>query len=973
MLIYCPVTGLPIVGSPNATYPKNGINSTDAPFPDLLESQKAQIRLTSNNGVSSIHQVHCSVQIKGDRPYPSPDRQEIVICPSSGEELRLLRLLVIHDIPRSRVVLRLPASFRSRVYSVLSWWFETLSQSSRAVIPSYALTPEIEFIPETITHSKSDSPKTQAPKTQAPKTQAPKTQAPKTQAPKTQAPKTQKPQTDTSAKEFSRAQTPLSTSSPKKKEPSKSFQISATESQEKAASFTSPKPSEEKELLKSKEAPSTFTSAPQEKQSPTTASELSPPSEPLLPDFSDEDEEAPTIMGTAFEKEELDQLLASTQDDDDEDDISSEKTTSSPSAEDLPEEEKGTIQRPAIDLPLPPSKKKQSSLLNKQELEPSVDEVLSDLLKTTASPTQEQQHTLEELPDEEEFLPDLPTVSRPAPAALAELLKSDRKLEELDDDELILEDDQIISEDTFEPGIQVFPEIDPPEAFDRNLKKWQKRQTPYWFEADPSTQSCHVYFKTPPESTKILDQGGQVSFFFQLHRLATFPLIVLLLLIQDEEQQNQTILYCPIDADDPNSLMFLDLLMQDFTLHISLFTDDYKIHRKLKITQPLEQNVEYLLNEARNWKKTIGKSLNFKKAIEEFEAPDYDKLGKMTHNFSEDSFIVLDSPSMTRLAAGIVSYWSQKEQADYLIAIKSFPLQFFKEIQHRVITASLDFGIYLTPELQKIAIEMGLASSEEEVLKTLLSSFAELNLNIQQLNDLDPWDNLDNWQKLFEACDERGIEIDEDIEELAAAAERACNEEEELELDPIDEYEAFADYHEMEIPDLLELLNDPEQRTEAAIALVHKNAIEHIEEIAAIFPQLDQEEVFHFMDAFISFGEETEPYLISWLPLPRSYQREAAMLGLGTMGSTKAIEPIIKRLRSGEEWETAADALGLIGEPAIPYLAKEIKNKNWLIRLRALKALSRIDDSAEALRLIETLVDDPNDVVRSEAANILNL
>ena len=254
----------------------------------------------------------------------------------------------------------------------------------------------------------------------------------------------------------------------------------------------------------------------------------------------------------------------------------------------------------------------------------------------------------------------------------------------------------------------------------------------------------------------------------------------------------------------------------------------------------------------------------------------------------------------------------------------------------------------------------------------MLSNFAETNLQLRQPNDLSALDNLANWQQLLDACDQHKIDIDADIEELASRAERRAQEETDqpIEVDEVDDFEIFEDFSQMKPADLLQLLSAPKTRLDAAEAICRPEYAEYIDQVAAIFPQLEEQETIPFAEIFTHFGKESEPLLLSWLHLPRPNQRAAAILALGSMRAEAAIEPIIKRLRSGEEWEIAAEALGRIGAPTLPLLEREVKNKNWLIRLRAVKALHKVG-SPDAYELLAHLINDPNEVVKSEVATLL--
>ncbi len=559
-------------------------------------------------------------------------------------------------------------------------------------------------------------------------------------------------------------------------------------------------------------------------------------------------------------------------------------------------------------------------------------------------------------------LTDTPTIARrPEPSSLSEIRGSSSGV--------ITAVRQLKGE-----GIGLSPEYESPSSPPVDVSAWRASGNPWMLDASVERQRCSLAFKFPRHASRILDQGGEVSFALQLHRVPTYPLLVMLFTFQDRNGEVQDYLFCPLDVEDTNTLIFLDILMQDFSFQVFLCDDNYEAYRDLQIQLSLEPNVEYLIEQARQWKQTIEPGLrNITQAISLFQRPEFDRLGQMSHNFSHDSFSDIHSPARARLASGIIAYWSEPDQYDYLLTIKSFPIEYFKTIQKRVLKACLEFGIFMPTHLLHLAVDANLGQSVPDLLRQMLASFAEVNLNLRQSNDLDLWDNLENWQQLFDMCDQHGVEIDDDIEELAQRAQRdfeAGNDNSSHEVDD-EEIEIVEDFQDMDPRDLLDMLQDLDYRYEAALALCDIGDPAYVDHAAAAFTEIDnREDAILFADAFTQFGAEAEPLLVSWLHLPRKLHREAAMLALGTMRTASTIDAIIKRLRSGEEWETAAEALGRMGDVAIPALGQELQNKNWLIRLRAVKALHNIN-TPQAIALIESLSQDPNEVVKAEVISVL--
>lgn len=80
----------------------------------------------------------------------------------------------------------------------------------------------------------------------------------------------------------------------------------------------------------------------------------------------------------------------------------------------------------------------------------------------------------------------------------------------------------------------------------------------------------------------------------------------------------------------------------------------------------------------------------------------------------------------------------------------------------------------------------------------------------------------------------------------------------------------------------------------------------------------------------------------------------------------------IKPIEQWTETETAADALGRIGAPAIPALVQTLQNADPEVRLKATAVLGRIGPEAkDAVQDLIRLLDDPDERVRKAAARTL--
>ncbi len=278
-------------------------------------------------------------------------------------------------------------------------------------------------------------------------------------------------------------------------------------------------------------------------------------------------------------------------------------------------------------------------------------------------------------------------------------------------------------------------------------------------------------YRLPEERMMRFDRSAP-RLFLQLHDLEEFPLTTLLLAAIDEDDNLIDDLYWPLDLRKVTARKILDALAQRFELRAALYGEDLKLRQILEFKEPLELNAQHLtrLTEQR-LSQTQG--LSFDDALRRIEAPGYERLGSMRHNFHRDSFQDLDSPSKVKLAAGIVGYWSGPETFRYLIENRSFSLEWFAAIQERVVRGAFEFGVALSEELRQLAIdELRLAPDEHHLLKALAATWAQVELGLGHKNDLDPLETWENWQELIEGLEALGFGLEDGLAEVARAALR---------------------------------------------------------------------------------------------------------------------------------------------------------------------------------------------------------
>ena len=100
--------------------------------------------------------------------------------------------------------------------------------------------------------------------------------------------------------------------------------------------------------------------------------------------------------------------------------------------------------------------------------------------------------------------------------------------------------------------------------------------------------------------------------------------------------------------------------------------------------------------------------------------------------------------------------------------------------------------------------------------------------------------------------------------------------------------------------------------------------------------------------------------------------RRSAIEALGRAGSPKAIKPLIEVLSDEDRYirESAAEALGHLGKIALPELIKKLSDPDWRVRVGIIVALRVLPCSQETDPIIRILSDE-SPYVRREAVKTL--
>jgi hypothetical protein len=422
---------------------------------------------------------------------------------------------------------------------------------------------------------------------------------------------------------------------------------------------------------------------------------------------------------------------------------------------------------------------------------------------------------------------------------------------------------------------------------------------------------------------------GDAAIGVQLHQTPAGPIVDLIVILREGGEIVDHV-YWIIDPDAPGVAPLIDALQRDFVVDVVLHLPDGAFHGRRTFHEPLGSN---LRSAVVAWRAARGGDPAA--ARRAFEAVDYDRVGRLKHNFHAESFVEIRSAAEAQLALGILSYWSAPERRDYLLRIKSLPESWLETIARRVLQGALDFGLSMEPHLRQRAVELKIADGSAALVKASLANFAEVCLNLKP-NDLDPLDVWGNWESLLALADELDVRVDEELEELAALAmERAreasqANESAELGADDVGiELVEVGELGNMGSAALSGLLDNPNLRTEAALALLHRGDSGHAVSIADAMRRMTREQLQRVVPAALALGPAFEGAFLGALRSKRASLRLAAALFLAEIRSERAVAPLLELVLRGQtdEWQYLARAVARMGRriiaPAVRMVAGE--------------------------------------------------
>lgn len=434
--------------------------------------------------------------------------------------------------------------------------------------------------------------------------------------------------------------------------------------------------------------------------------------------------------------------------------------------------------------------------------------------------------------------------------------------------------------------------------------------------------------------------------YLQFHDLEEFPLVTVLVAATGEDGDIADDIYWPLDVRREEDRNVLARLGDAFELRLALYGEDLQLREVVAFNEPLELNALHLMGVAER-RLDSTEHLAWEDALRRLEAPDYKRLGDMRHNFVQESFANLDSPAAVRLATGIVGYWSGPDLFRYLIENLSFSLGWFAAIQERVVRAAVRYGLPLSPELNQLALEMGLADTPEALCRSQVGTWSELCLGLSShKNDLDDVEVGLVWQEHIEASEALGETFDDDVLTMATAAIKRAREHEDDDVwgasDPMSDDDvptidrstltAASRKSLLEALDadaLKARLNDEDDRLIACEILLDRRDMDAFEDIMMAADGMTEAELEAISEHLVRAAPDLEDAMIDILSLDSATVSYLCGFALASIPSTKALPALLELIQDAgraKDPELFAETLvpygdGLLDE-LLPRLAK---------------------------------------------------
>jgi hypothetical protein len=471
--------------------------------------------------------------------------------------------------------------------------------------------------------------------------------------------------------------------------------------------------------------------------------------------------------------------------------------------------------------------------------------------------------------------------------------------------------------------------------------------------------------------------GGVVQVRLQMHRLASYPLILVSVANPAAASTEPLVFFFDI-ADDADREV-LTALAREFAFRLQLFDRDYNPVRETDLSANLADNARFALTAAQEHLESIAADRrSFARATIEWSNPRFDRDG---HNDSDlaayrpEVLARLETPAQVRQAVAMVARFSKPAAEEALLLIAGEPMTAWNHTREKVVRRAMSVGLWPGAELAQLAMSLGAAHSRKDLVIRLRRAFARL-VNDPQRNDLRPDDIQENWVALDgestsarDAAEDEASVVSGTIGEPALGRMPSRGERHQV-LAHIGD----AELSELDADELVALLDLRSQRVQAALELARRGEVRGIPGIFRVIDDLSRTEVIQVVGDVVRCGDAAGDYLTKALRSPKSYVRQAAGLALAVLKTEAGIEALCDQLLTERTsvWRELARAVGHVGPRAVMPLVARLRDLDDSGRERVAWALANV--AAQGGRgPVETLAQGRNRIASGVARHALGL
>lgn len=159
---------------------------------------------------------------------------------------------------------------------------------------------------------------------------------------------------------------------------------------------------------------------------------------------------------------------------------------------------------------------------------------------------------------------------------------------------------------------------------------------------------------------------------------------------------------------------------------------------------------------------------------------------------------------------------------------------------------------------------------------------------------------------------------------------------------------------------------------EELLDVIEEGREENLSRIFATIPRIPAKDLDEIVVTICEkYKKKAEPYFIAYLEAAQFPLKAAAIMGVGILESVKAIPHLIEIIKGPARAAAYAKyALGMIGEPAFPFVEPLLRDRKMEIRIRAIETLSLIG-SREAYEAIANMQKDRSAKVEQARKRVL--